>query len=408
MIPKVPVDEDWEPDALSPEIAVGTADVDEDWVVEDGATSTDGKAPLAPAMRYVQYAAAPCARANRLPRTRICRASSSMWKPTASPCSIASWPASRRRWSCSQRWESLPSGCWPHALPGPLYPRSSAPPGRSLVPSRSGPLLATLVYLGRASVPAVAERSTDPDPTVRAWATRVLGELPWPESAEAVGLRFCDPDETVRGAALAAARMLQADQPSRASLRDVLLGLCIDVEQSEEVRIAAILSLGELREDRAVAFLIDLLDDSLPSVVMTSHQVLVNLTAQDFGPLRSRYAAWWHMHANAHRIEWLIDALTHDRTALRRMAAEELKTVTKEYFGYYDDLPAAGASERPGALPRVVGTPRQGALRLDGVGEYGRPGLGRRRSRVSFLLGPGPRSRGRRARATTQRTVPRQ
>ena len=29
----------------------------------------------------------------------------------------------------------------------------------------------------------------------------------------------------------------------------------------------------------------------------------------------------------------------HEQAALRAAAGEELKTITKEYFGYYDDLP---------------------------------------------------------------------
>jgi hypothetical protein len=35
---------------------------------------------------------------------------------------------------------------------------------------------------------------------------------------------------------------------------------------------------------------------------------------------------------------WLIDALMHDDPEIRRAAGEELKALTKEYFGYYDDL----------------------------------------------------------------------
>jgi hypothetical protein len=31
--------------------------------------------------------------------------------------------------------------------------------------------------------------------------------------------------------------------------------------------------------------------------------------------------------------------LMHDQPAIRRAAGDELKQLTKEYFGYYDDLP---------------------------------------------------------------------
>jgi hypothetical protein len=226
-------------------------------------------------------------------------------------------------------------------LPGPLAPArpSQFAPGRPLVPSRSGPLLATLVHLGQAAVPAVVERSRDPDPMVRAWATRVLGELPWPESARAVAARIPDDDPEVRNAALAAGRMLQADRDSRIALRQALEEACSDSTQPIEARNLAASSLGDLRDDRAVSALIALLDDPDSSLVATVHRALVGLTAQDFGPSRFRYTSWWTTHQASHRIEWLIDALTHDQAEIRRAAGEELKAVTKEYFGYYDDLP---------------------------------------------------------------------
>ena len=39
------------------------------------------------------------------------------------------------------------------------------------------------------------------------------------------------------------------------------------------------------------------------------------------------------------RIEWLLDARMHEQPSLRRAAGDEFKLFTKEYFGYYDDLP---------------------------------------------------------------------
>jgi hypothetical protein len=48
---------------------------------------------------------------------------------------------------------------------------------------------------------------------------------------------------------------------------------------------------------------------------------------------------WWEQNALRHRVEWLIDALTHEVSEIRRAAGEELKSVTREYFGYNADLP---------------------------------------------------------------------
>ena len=66
---------------------------------------------------------------------------------------------------------------------------------------------------------------------------------------------------------------------------------------------------------------------------------LTVITRQDFGASSQKWQAWWDANRDRHRLEWLIDALMHEQAALRAAAGEELKTITKEYFGYYDDLP---------------------------------------------------------------------
>jgi len=72
---------------------------------------------------------------------------------------------------------------------------------------------------------------------------------------------------------------------------------------------------------------------------MAARRSLVTITRQDGGRDVKRWQAWWAQNAGRHRIEWLIDALMHDVPAVRRAAGDELKAITKEYFGYYDDLP---------------------------------------------------------------------
>ena len=51
------------------------------------------------------------------------------------------------------------------------------------------------------------------------------------------------------------------------------------------------------------------------------------------------WSRWWGESSSHHRIEWLIDALLHEVPSIRRAAGDELKQLTREYFGYYDDLP---------------------------------------------------------------------
>jgi HEAT repeat protein len=182
-------------------------------------------------------------------------------------------------------------------------------------------------------------RSADVEPDVRAWSTRLLGEMPAMESARAVARRFLDSDETVRRAALAAARLLQADEEARAALRDGLAQLAADHSQPEAVRLAAIEALAEVRDQRAVPRLIPLLGDKHAELAKHAHWALSVLAREDLGREPRVWHDWWRENGSRHRIEWLIDALMHESPEIRRAAGDELKALTKEYFGYYDDLP---------------------------------------------------------------------
>ena len=105
------------------------------------------------------------------------------------------------------------------------------------------------------------------------------------------------------------------------------------------MRHAAIEALADLRESRAVPRLLLLLSDANADVVKSVHWALEVIARQDFGSDPERWREWWRKHSDQHRLQWLIDALMHENPDLRRAAGEELKSLTKEYFGYYDDLP---------------------------------------------------------------------
>jgi hypothetical protein len=79
---------------------------------------------------------------------------------------------------------------------------------------------------------------------------------------------------------------------------------------------------------------------------------LLLIARQDFSRDVRRFREWWSRNANRHRVEWLIDALMHEQPSIRRAAGDELKLITKEYFGYYDDLPKR-ERERAQALYRA-------------------------------------------------------
>jgi len=97
--------------------------------------------------------------------------------------------------------------------------------------------------------------------------------------------------------------------------------------------------LADLRHPQAVSHLLRALSDNPVDVVEAARRALSVISRQNLGTTPAAWAEWWRVNSSRHRIEWLIDALAHDEQEIRRAAGEELKGLTREYFGYYDDLP---------------------------------------------------------------------
>jgi hypothetical protein len=221
-------------------------------------------------------------------------------------------------------------------FPGPIKQESDRL-GTPRPASQRGPILRALARIGLPAVPFLAVRTNDGDAQIRAYATRLLGEIPSADSAQAIARRVMDTDADVRRAALDGGKLLSADEDSRAVLRDRVAAIAEDANGTVDARVAAIEALAHFRDEKAVPRLLRLVvkDDE----VGTSAQwALGVVTRQGFGHDKAAWEAWWKENGSRHRIEWLIDALMHDDAENRRAAGEELKAVTKEYFGYYDDL----------------------------------------------------------------------
>ncbi|HKO46993.1 MAG TPA: HEAT repeat domain-containing protein [Polyangiaceae bacterium] len=225
-------------------------------------------------------------------------------------------------------------------FPGPITSelrRSSGDgPGKA---SECGPVLRTLARMGTRPVPFVAVRTADGDPVVRAWATRLLGEMPSAESAQAVVRRLTDDDADVQRAALAAGHLLLHHAEAAEALQAKIAETVSDVTRPEDNRHSLIEALAELRAPLVIPTLIRLLEDGSPDIVRSAHWALGVIARQDFGTKAAHWEEWWLTNSSRHRIEWLIDSLMHENQELRRAAGDELKSLTKEYFGYYDDLP---------------------------------------------------------------------
>jgi hypothetical protein len=201
--------------------------------------------------------------------------------------------------------------------------------------SDCGPVLRLVARERKVALPFVLDRMGDEDPETRGWATHLVCELAYIEAVPYLLLRLRDADPSTRMSAALALAVIGRISPRE--VRDAVLGLAHGVDTRE--RAAAMLAIAELRQPALVPELVRALGDGDEVVVVAAHAALVQVTRQDFGTDARPWMKWWEQHSGKHRVEWLIDALTHEISEIRRNAGEELRSVTKEYFGYASDLP---------------------------------------------------------------------
>ncbi len=224
-------------------------------------------------------------------------------------------------------------------FPGPL--RVDRHRAREQLPAASqcGPILELLVTIRRPALPFVSGRASSMDPEIRFWATHLLGELRYAEAATVLIPRLFDEDAGVRRIARRSASALVAAGPPG---EPILLGLdniTRNPDHPSSHRIIAIETIAEIRSGAMVPALIAVLEGRAEDVADAARRALVIITRQDHARDVRRWHEWLSRNVARHRIEWLIDALMHEQPSLRRAAGDELKLITKEYFGYYDDLP---------------------------------------------------------------------
>jgi hypothetical protein len=154
-----------------------------------------------------------------------------------------------------------------------------------------------------------------------------------------VARRFFDTDEGVRRAAVAASRLFLKHSEYGRALVAEFGSVAQDTNKGAGMRLAAIEALADLRHALCVPELIHVLPLGPDEVTGAASNALSIVTRQNFGDDAAVWTEWWRANGGRHRIEWLIDALSHESEDVRRPAGEELKGLTREYFGYYDDLP---------------------------------------------------------------------
>lgn len=223
-------------------------------------------------------------------------------------------------------------------FPGPVaYERGriaavSAPPRAS----DCGPILRLVARQRKIALPFVLERLDAVDVEVRGWATHLLAELPYLEAVPLLLQRLRDDDPaTATSAAISLAAVGRAFPDE---VNDAVANMSHATDPRD--RAAALRAMGELRDPGLVPDLIRGLGDGREEIVELAEWALSQVTRQDLGTDARRWLKWWEANALRHRIEWLIDGLTHEVSEIRRAAGEELKAITKEYFGYSADLPS--------------------------------------------------------------------
>jgi hypothetical protein len=222
-------------------------------------------------------------------------------------------------------------------FPGPLV-RSRTELAEPLPrPSDCGPLLRLIARQRKVALAYVLEEVASPDVSRRFWGTYLLVELPYAEGARLLVPRLFDPDPKVRLVARAAARSMV--EVAHEALFAEIGRIVRETATSRTARLGLLEALGDMREAKAVALLIGHLGDDDPEVSTVARRSLIAITRQDYASDTRKWLAWWGQNSSRHRIEWLIDALSDETPGIRRAAGEELKALTQETFGYYDDLP---------------------------------------------------------------------
>jgi hypothetical protein len=229
------------------------------------------------------------------------------------------------------------------ALPGELRLDRNAE--RDEIPplAEHGPLLSLVARAGKTAAPFLSARLSDASADVRFYAALALGELQLAESAAPLGTRLLDADAGVRQVALKALTRLDASLPQMRTLVESMRGELPGPDPQRQRWAAQ--ALGALRDVSSVPRLIELVKSPDLQVVSTARKALVLITKQDFGTSRWRWRTWWERHRNEPRVEWMLEGLGHSEEDVRISAAEELRAVTGESFGYAPDDPKPAREE---------------------------------------------------------------
>ncbi len=224
-------------------------------------------------------------------------------------------------------------------FPGPLWfdrrqPHRRLPRGRDISAVARG-----IVRFGERAVPYIASLLGSRDTDTRFYVTLLAAELVSRDLLVPLSQRIFDEDPGTRLLVLDVLRLFaKYDKDMEEILKGIRVEARVDRKDVQH-RVIAIRALGELRDARSAALLVQLLESPQQDVARAAHRALVTVTRQDFGDNQRKWHQWLERNSGRHRIEWLIDGLVHPDESVRAAAGDELKSITQEYYGYHPQSP---------------------------------------------------------------------
>jgi HEAT repeat protein/type II secretion system (T2SS) protein E len=219
-------------------------------------------------------------------------------------------------------------------FPGLLRVDRFSVAGRPLRAAQYGGLLELVVRLGSVASELLIDKMSDAQRDVRFFATICTAELRPRSAVFALVERLFDQDYGVRATAIEALSGYPLHDLSQALAR-VRRALHSTDPEVVAAASAAVVALGDVDSIGDLIGAIERQDRAGEHI----RKALSSLTAQDFGPSEKKWRKWYEGARRHHRIEWLIEGLSHKEDPIREAAIGDLRRLTGEYFGYHHDLP---------------------------------------------------------------------
>lgn len=220
------------------------------------------------------------------------------------------------------------------AFPGRLEVDRKHSGDRPLPAAQHGPLLGLVVRMGGAAGELLAERMRDNDREIRYYATLCAAELRPKNALNELVERLFDGDREIRALAVGA---LVGYPPGELDEALDFARRSLHSEDMERFKAAAegLSKIGDL------GVIPDLLDAHSRGgdAAQAARKALLVLTKQDFGTSNRKWRSWWAKNEGKSRVEWMLEGLAHKSAEVRKSAADDLRALTGEYFGYHHDLP---------------------------------------------------------------------